>query len=193
MANRVNWEAAGVNLLSKTTNVAECCGESVSMFFLQQTFSGSNGMRLFKARFSVRCTSSKLSPKDTKALWFGDETALYSGQDSQSLFYPLKSNCLAALFFGKPFNTAHTDRSKRWPGGCGVDFKKVLNFNIKNHSIPRHDCGIDHHYQTGRIWCFFFALFYRFGIKNPFLNNPSWWNAVEEDEEGSNDSSEMYL
>lgn len=30
---------------------------------------------------------------------------------------------------------------------------------------------------------FSFALFYRFGIKNPFLNNPSWWNAVEEDEE----------
>lgn len=78
------------------------------------------------------------------------------------------------------------------PVGAVLISKKVLNFNIKNHSIPRHDCSIDHHYQTGRIWCFFFALFYRFGIKNPFLNNPSWWNAVEEDEEGSNDSSEMY-
>lgn len=44
---------------------------------------------------------------------------------------------------------------KHWPSACGVDFKKVLNFNIKNHSIPRHDCGIDNHYQTGRICCFF--------------------------------------
>lgn len=84
---------------------------------------------------------------------------------------------------------------KHWPSACGVDFKKVLNFNIKNHSIPRHDCGIDNHYQTGRMLLFFCLILQIWHSKSvpqqPLIMKccGRGWRTPA----GSNDSSEMYL
>ena len=61
---------------------------------------------------------SQVSKRDTKGLWFGDETAIYKGQDSRSLH---SQSALSAEVkqptcpFWKMFNSAHTNESIHWP------------------------------------------------------------------------------